>query len=132
MKIFEIIFGHNYLQQREYKCAFFAQHFPQLEQFKMYIKTTTQIKPIEHLTTMFRLNPQLKMFRLITFLGRPLNAIFFQNVIENLQNLEILQIHTRRNFFYGFNSNDVLYFAKVKHFDIYGNSGCRQKNPIQV
>lgn len=58
-----------------------------------------QISPIENFTTMLVLNPQLKIFQTTMLSGKQLNVNFFQNILENLQNLEILKIRTRCNFF---------------------------------
>lgn len=102
-------------------CAYFAHHFPHLEHFEFDIDYLFVFTNIENIVTMIRLNPQLKIFRVCHTSTRVcpllLNANFFKNVQESLQNLEILQIVSHYNFFNNYN-NDILSFGNVKDFYI--------------
>lgn len=102
------------------KSEYFAYHFPQLEDFEIIYMYPFPIKNMENFTTMFRLNSQLKILHIDFGWFSSVNANLLQNVIENFQNLEILTIGARNNFFNDYD-NDIIFFSNVKQFNIHVN-----------
>lgn len=114
MKKFEIRYANNSGSPSNYE--YFTHSFPHLEDLDIF--NHGKIEIIDNITKMFRLNPQLKILRTMERIDQQhLNVNFFQNLIENFQNLEILQIWGNTHFFDNHN-NDVLFFANIKYFDI--------------